>query len=163
MNIKDMLKNNEKGFTLIELVIVIVVLGILAAFAVSRYANLAQSARIGAVNGIAGGLKGAVALVQGQYIALGNTAAVSVTMLDGTIVAVTAGAGATGGLPTGAVGGIAAAMRDYTGFNFTASGAGTPAYFTPTNGGGANCRAAYYPVTIAPNPAGSVVALTTGC
>lgn len=158
-----MLKKNEKGFTLIELVIVIVVLGILAAFAVSRYANMAQSARIGAVNGIAGGLKGAVALVQGQYISLGNTAAVSVTMLDGTIVAVTPGAGATGGLPTGAAAGIAAAMRDYTGFTFTASGAGTPAYFWPTNGGSATCGVAYYPVTIGVNPAGSVVATTTTC
>ena len=65
---KKMVKN-EKGFTLIELVIVIVVLGILAAFAVSRYTNMAQSARIAAVNGMAGGLRGAVALVQGQYLA----------------------------------------------------------------------------------------------
>lgn len=152
---------NEKGFTLIELVVVIVVLGILAAFAVSRYTRMATDARIAAVNGLAGGLRGAVAIVQGQYIAAGNTAAITVTMLDTTVVDVSSGA--AGGIPTGAATGIAAAMRDYSGFTFTASGAGTPAYFTPTNGGGLTCRVEYYPVTIAPNLAGSVVALTGGC
>ncbi len=147
-----MLKRNEKGFTLIELVVVIVILGILAAFAVSRYVNMAQRARIAAVNGLAGGVRGAVALVQGQYLALG-AGTTPITMLDGTTVAVSVGA--AGGIPTGVAGGIDNAMRDYTGFTFTA-GAVT-AYFTPTNGGSATCRVEYTAAT------GVVVAQTGGC
>src|SRR4030067_1597268 len=137
-----MLKRNEKGFTLIELVVVIVILGILAAFAVSRYVNMAQRARIAAVNGLAGGVRGAVALVQGQYLALGVGTS-PVQMLDGTFVTVSTGA--SGGIPLSTAGGIDNAMRDYTGFTF-APGAAT-AYFTPTNGGGINCRVGYVAAT----------------
>ncbi len=149
-----MLKKNEKGFTLIELVIVIVVLGILAAFAVSRYTNMAQSARIAAVNGLAGGLRGAVAVVQGQYLITGNIGATGtpVTMLDGTTVAVSIGA--AGGIPTGAAAGIGAAIRDYSGFTPTW---GAPTLFWPTNGGSATCQASYAPAT------GIVTVTTTGC
>lgn len=146
-----MIKKNEKGFTLIELVVVIVILGILAAFAVSRYVNMAQQARISAVNGMAGGLRGAVALVQGQYLALG-LGTTPVTMLDGTTVAVSTGV--TGGIPTGAAAGIGNAMRDYSGFTPTW---GATTYFTPTNGGSATCRVAYVAAT------GIVTATTTGC
>ena len=144
---------NEKGFTLIELVIVIVVLGILAAFAVSRYTNMAQSARIAAVNGMAGGLRGAVALVQGQYLALG-AGTTPVTMLDGTTVAVSIGA--AGGIPTGTAAGIGNAMRDTSGFTINYA-VPTAVTFWPTNGGSATCTATYNGTT------GAVTTNTTVC
>jgi len=75
-----------------------------------------------------------------------------VTMLDGTTVAVSTGA--AGGIPTGAAGGIDNAMRDYTGFTFTA---GATAYFTPVNGGSTTCRVEYVAAT------GIVTAVTGGC
>lgn len=53
-----MLKN-ERGFTLIELVMVIVILGILAAIALPKYQDMATDARRAVVDGAAGALKSA--------------------------------------------------------------------------------------------------------
>lgn len=53
---------NQNGFTLIELVVVIVVLGVLAAVAVPKFVDLKDDAREAAVKGVAGGLSSGAAL-----------------------------------------------------------------------------------------------------
>ena len=101
------MKRQQSGFTLIELVVVIVILAALAAIALPRYINLGTDARIASVNGVAGGLRSAVAIVQARYIANGNTAATTVTMLDATVVTVNAGTG----VPVGTAAGIGSALQ----------------------------------------------------
>lgn len=58
---------NSKGFTLIELVVVIVILGILAAVALPRFINATKDAHRAAVEGAGGALASAVLLVRAQW------------------------------------------------------------------------------------------------
>ncbi|TYB33891.1 MAG: type II secretion system protein, partial [Flexistipes sinusarabici] len=68
-----------KGFTLIELVIVIVILGILAAVAVPKFANLQTDAKKSAVQGLGGAVKAAADIVRAKWLVQDN---VSLTSVD---------------------------------------------------------------------------------
>ncbi|MBI5345424.1 MAG: type II secretion system protein [Deltaproteobacteria bacterium] len=62
-----MLKN-KKGFTLIELVMVIVILAILAAVAVPRFIDLKSDAQISTAKGIGGAIAGAANIMHAQWL-----------------------------------------------------------------------------------------------
>lgn len=66
-------KSAQKGFTLIELVVVIAILAILAAFALPRFAQLSEQAHQSSIRATAGALSAGVALVKVQWVSNGNT------------------------------------------------------------------------------------------
>jgi prepilin-type N-terminal cleavage/methylation domain-containing protein len=59
---------NEKGFTLIEIIAVLVILGVLAAVAVPKYLDLMNEARIKSAQGAIGEVKGRLATSQAKYM-----------------------------------------------------------------------------------------------
>ena len=63
---------NEKGFTLIELVVIIVILGILSVIAVPKYLDLKSEAELGTAKGVTAALRGAIAINHARYLMNGT-------------------------------------------------------------------------------------------
>jgi MSHA pilin protein MshA len=83
------MKNQQSGFTLIELIMVIVILGILAAFALPKFADLSGDARASSIAGALGSVRSASAIVHSAALAKNLTAAASATQvvtLEGTAI-----------------------------------------------------------------------------
>jgi MSHA pilin protein MshA len=144
---QNMIPNRkEKGFTLIELVMVIVILGILAAFALPRFADFGGEARASSVNGLAGAMRSAASIAHARQAADSGAADDSVT-LEGQVVTMVAG------YPTADADGIGAAAQISDDFNLSGGGATEGAtaiyYIAPDEGDTStpNCRVSYTAAT----------------
>ena len=132
-----MFRSSQRGFTMIELVVVIVILGILAAFALPRFMGLENQARVAALNGMTGSIRSAANMAHGVWLANGNVSPITVDGIPITIV---------GGYPNAA--GIQSLIQDSTGFGVVVAAPNTT--FTPNNARTpANCKVTYGEATAA--------------
>lgn len=91
------MKQVQRGFTLIELVMVIVILGVLAAVAIPKFVDLKADAQVAALQGVVGGINSASAV---NYAAKSANSAKGTTT-TGLTCTEAATAIMQGGIPTG--------------------------------------------------------------
>lgn len=130
------MKRMQAGFTMIELIVVIVILGVLAAVAMPKFTDLSTEAKAAALQGVAGAAASAMSVNYGGCSAVNNVPAankcVAVDNCDdiGTLL--------QGGLPTGytiAAGALAAPNGTTATCTLTQTSGGATATFTGIRAG----------------------------
>jgi MSHA pilin protein MshA len=99
---------NDLGFSLVEVVVIVTLMGMGAAFAVPRFTSLANRTRASEVLVLSSDLRSAVEAAHSQFVAAGSH--LSAATLKGKAVAL------KNGYPEASTGGIGNAITDWGGF-----------------------------------------------
>ncbi|PSV24377.1 MSHA biogenesis protein MshA [Photobacterium kishitanii] len=147
----------QNGFTLIELVVVIVILGILAVTAAPKFLNLQDDARASSLQGLKGAIDGAAGITYGKAAIQGKEAAKTDTVDDIAVVY---------GYPKATETGIGKAMTGFDDWTSMASSSAATGTLVLTYKGNTdeNCSVTYTEAKSASQAATTIINTTgAGC
>lgn len=148
---------SKQGFTLMELIIVIVIIAILLAFAIPRFVSIASNARISALATVQGSISSSQIMAHSQALTLGYASNSNLDIIiEGKTVSM------KNGYPDG--NGIITTLKDTTGF--TVSSTQTSATFTRNDAAKdpASCKLVYTASTdTTGNTKGQTALTVDGC
>ncbi len=152
------MQRKQHGFTLIELIAVIVILGILAAVALPRFYNLQTDARTNKMKALAGSIRSASALSHSAALINNQTGATGSITMEGTAIPLVYGYPDVHATTAASSGIILAANIDPTNDEVTLSVSGN----TVTIQAQSNCTVTYAEATSASDTP-DIAVTTSGC